>query len=71
MESKYRAARKMHEEAGKLYAARGLFSVLEKNKITLIPALTNSRDFEINGDTIYYTRSDISGFITKEKKSWI
>lgn len=70
VESKYRAARKMYHETGKLYAARGLFSVQEKNKITLIPSLTNSRDFEINGDTIYYTRSDVSGFITKEKQDW-
>lgn len=66
----YRAARKMYFEKDKLYAARGLFTISEKNKISNIPTLTNSRDFEVNGDTIYYTRSDISGFISKENGEW-
>lgn len=69
-EGKYRAVRRAYKKKEKLYIARGVFTIYNNNKLTTIPALGNVRDFVVNEDTIYYTRSDISGFVTKNNETW-
>lgn len=69
-ESKYRSVRKIDYQNDHLYLARGLFSVQKDAKTNNIAALTNSRDFILDKDTIYYTRSDLSGFLSRELTGW-
>lgn len=69
-ESKYRAVREIAKKNTTIYAARGLFSIIKGKETSNIPQLNNVRDFVIARDTIYYTRSDASGFVSKEAEGW-
>jgi ligand-binding sensor domain-containing protein/anti-sigma regulatory factor (Ser/Thr protein kinase) len=71
-EGKYRAVRKIHQQGTKIYVARGLFTIIDKKgKTEIVRALNNCRDFQlVNSDTIYYTRSDVSGFVSRADGEW-
>lgn len=67
-----RAARKILYRGEQTYIARGDFQIYTKGKaVQTIPELSNTRDFSLKGDTIFYTASDRTGYIFPQNGKWV
>lgn len=66
-----RAVRKIEYRKDTLYVARGEFQIYAKEKLAhTISELRNTRDFQLSGDTLFYTRSDLTGYVLFNGKRW-
>lgn len=66
-----RTVRKIEYREDTLYVARGEFQIYAKEKLLhTVTELRNTRDFHLVGDTIFYTRSDLTGYVLFNGKRW-